>query len=108
MFGPEGSRIAACRHARILPAGIGAHFRVRVADKQSVNTSVQHQPLLSPQEAATRLSVSVMTVRRLVKAGQLPALKVGGQLRFDPSELEEWLEESHVNPSERNGERGPE
>ena len=64
-----------------------------------MSTSVQHRPLMRPQELAARLGVSVMTVRRLVAAGNLPAVKVGGQLRFDADELEVWLEQSRVNPA---------
>jgi excisionase family DNA binding protein len=56
-----------------------------------MSSTVQHRPLLSLRATAERLSVSTRTVRRLVATGQLPALKVGGQLRFDPAELEQWL-----------------
>jgi excisionase family DNA binding protein len=58
---------------------------------------------MSPQELAARLGVSVKTVRRLVAAGELPTLRVGGQLRFDEADLEAWLESSRVNPAERGG-----
>jgi len=47
--------------------------------------------LLAVQETAERLAVSVDTIRRLIARGELPALKVGKQIRLDPSELERWV-----------------
>ena len=47
--------------------------------------------LLTVQETAERLAVSVDTVRRLIARGELPALKVGKQIRLDPLELEKWV-----------------
>lgn len=52
---------------------------------------VQTRPLLTVAQAAERLSVNEKTVRRLIHSGRLPALKVGGAVRIDGSELERWL-----------------
>ncbi len=49
------------------------------------------EPLLSVRAAAELLSVSSRTVYALVERGELPAIRVGGQIRFVPSTLEEWL-----------------
>jgi excisionase family DNA binding protein len=46
---------------------------------------------LTLRETAERLRVSERTVRRLIALAELPALRVGGQLRFDQAELEQWL-----------------
>jgi excisionase family DNA binding protein len=54
---------------------------------------------LTVEETGHRLAVSVRTVRRLIRAG-LPAHRVGGQVRIDVDELEEWIAE---NPAERRG-----
>lgn len=48
-------------------------------------------PLLTVRAAATLLDVSPRTVYALVERGELPAIRVGGQIRFVPSTLEEWL-----------------
>jgi excisionase family DNA binding protein len=40
------------------------------------------EPLLSVDEAADALRVSPKTVRRLIARGELPALRVGRQLRI--------------------------
>ena len=47
--------------------------------------------LLTLKEVAQFLSLSEKTVYRLVKAGTLPALKIGGQWRFEPKILDAWL-----------------
>jgi excisionase family DNA binding protein len=52
---------------------------------------------LSVKEVADRFQVSVDTVRRLVRAGKLPASRIGGrrgQLRFDPVDLKRFQRES--------------
>jgi len=52
-----------------------------------VSTDEHRQTLLRPPEAARVLGVSLSTVRRLIHANQLPAVRVGGQLRVDPVDL---------------------
>jgi excisionase family DNA binding protein len=56
-----------------------------------MTTAVQHPPLLTVSEVAERLRVSVKTVRRLVERGQVPALRVGTQIRIDRDEFDAWL-----------------
>ena len=46
---------------------------------------------LRPQEAADRLTVSLSTIRRLIKDGRLPVVRVGHALRIRPQDLEEFL-----------------
>ncbi|MGH7490531.1 MAG: helix-turn-helix domain-containing protein [bacterium] len=40
---------------------------------------------------AVRLGVTVRHVRRLVAEGRIPLIKWGHLLRFDPEEIEEWI-----------------
>jgi excisionase family DNA binding protein len=47
--------------------------------------------MLTLKEVAKFLSLSEKTVYRLVKAGILPALKIGGQWRFEQQVLDAWL-----------------
>lgn len=51
---------------------------------------MNYEALVSVPEAATYLAVSATTIRRLVKAGQLTARRVGRQLRFEPAVLLEY------------------
>lgn len=47
---------------------------------------------LTPQEVAEILRVSVYTVRRWIKEGDLPAYKVGRSWRIEEDELGRWME----------------
>lgn len=55
--------------------------------------NVQPLPLLlSPEEFARELRVSVRSLRRLVAAGRVPApCRVGRSLRWRRSEVERWV-----------------
>lgn len=49
------------------------------------------ETLLTLEEVAKRLNVSVATVRRLINDGELRAVKIRFQLRVRPSDLEDYL-----------------
>jgi len=53
--------------------------------------SPQQQSFLTPQEVSELLRVSVYTVRRWIKDGNLPAYKVGRGWRISETEIDEWL-----------------
>jgi excisionase family DNA binding protein len=54
--------------------------------------TVEHRPeLLTLRELAVYLRVSVRTAYQLVSAGDVPAVKVGGQWRIPRAELERRL-----------------
>jgi len=55
-----------------------------------MNTS-EPQSFLTPQEVSNLLRVSVYTVRRWIKEGDLPAYKVGRGWRISESDLSLWL-----------------
>ena len=48
-------------------------------------------PLLSRQEAADMLNVSKATIYRLVRSGQIPAFRVGAQIRLAQVDLENYV-----------------
>jgi excisionase family DNA binding protein len=52
------------------------------------------QDLLTPDEIATIYRVTRATVRRWVKSGELPALKVGTQYRIRRSDLDNFIQEA--------------
>ena len=54
-------------------------------------TLVPLRQFLTVPETASRLRVSPKTVYRLVWAGELPAHRIGSQIRIDERALEEWL-----------------
>jgi excisionase family DNA binding protein len=62
-------------------------------------------PLLDTDQVATALRVTPRHVRRLVAERRIPFFKVGRLVRFDPGELDVWLEQQRVGVV-RRGSRG--
>jgi excisionase family DNA binding protein len=54
------------------------------------------EPLLTVNEVAQAMRVSNMTVYRLIKSGQLAAIRVGKNYRIRRSDLERYLSERAV------------
>jgi excisionase family DNA binding protein len=50
-----------------------------------------HPQLLTIDQLAQRLGVTVRHVRRLVAEKRVPYYKVGRLVRFDPAEITDWL-----------------
>ena len=48
--------------------------------------------LLTLSEAASLLQVSTRTLQRMIRKGELPAFKVGGQWRLREAQLKQWVE----------------
>jgi excisionase family DNA binding protein len=61
-------------------------------------TSVNEIELMTPREVAETMRVSTMTVYRLVKAGTLPAIRVGKHLRIRRTDLRAYLDARVVQP----------
>jgi excisionase family DNA binding protein len=57
--------------------------------------AVEHR-LLTVREVADTMRVSNMTVYRLIRAGELPAIRVGKHFRIREHELSEYLESQTV------------
>jgi excisionase family DNA binding protein len=55
-----------------------------------------HKParLLTPEEAADFLSVSVRTIKRLVTEGSVQAIRIRGSMRFRLEDLMTFIERS--------------
>ena len=53
-------------------------------------------PLVDISGTADRLGVSVRYVRRLVAERRIPYVKLGHYLRFDPAEIDEWIDRSRI------------
>lgn len=56
-------------------------------------TEALPKKLLDKHAIAKLLGLSTETVRRMVARGDLPAKKVAGRLRFDPREIQTWLDQ---------------
>ena len=56
------------------------------------------QPLLTLEEAARRLHVSMATMRRLLRDGELIGTKIRGDWRIDPVDLEAFIQKNKSKP----------
>lgn len=70
---------------------------------------MDREGLISPQEAANRLNVKTSTLERMRREGRGPAwIKIsgevgrpGGQVRYSPSDIDDYLQARRVEPSNR-------
>jgi excisionase family DNA binding protein len=52
---------------------------------------MKDEAFLTTEEVLDYLQVNLRTVYRLIKAGKIPAVRVGRQWRFRKSDIDEWL-----------------
>ena len=50
------------------------------------------QALLRPPQAAKRLAICVRSLWELTNRGDLPCIRLGRSVRYDPADLEQWIE----------------
>lgn len=60
------------------------------------------EPLMTSEEIADFLRVDIVTVRRLVNRGELPAYRIGNEYRFTRSDLEEFIRRQRVATGENS------
>lgn len=58
------------------------------------------EPLLTTEEVGEFLRVDIVTVRRLVNRGELPAYRIGNEYRFTRIDLEEFIKRQRVATGE--------
>lgn len=63
--------------------------------------------VLTAEEAAEYLAVSVKTIRQMASAGRLPGRHVGKEWRFSRKALLDWLAESSTADDRRRYAKGP-
>jgi excisionase family DNA binding protein len=52
--------------------------------------------LLNVRDAAVRMNVSVMTVRRILNSGGISSYRVGRNIRFSEEDIDSYLQRQHV------------
>jgi excisionase family DNA binding protein len=62
--------------------------------------------LLTPREVAEVMRVSTMTVYRLIKSGELPAMRVGKHLRIRGGDVARFLDARIVRTPAPPGKKG--
>lgn len=55
--------------------------------------------MLTVKEVAALLRVSTQTLYKMLEQGQIPAVRVGSQWRFDRDKVEGWIESQGVPSS---------
>jgi excisionase family DNA binding protein len=53
----------------------------------------ENEKLLTPEQVAERLQVTVQTIYTWMRSGYLPSVKMGRLWRIRPSELEEFIKQ---------------
>jgi excisionase family DNA binding protein len=59
--------------------------------------SVDLQPVWDCIEAGAFLRLHPKTIKRLARAGDLPAMRIGNRWRFRPDELDTWMRSKVVS-----------
>ncbi len=62
---------------------------------------------LTTEEVLEYLQVNLRTVYRLIKAGRIPAVRVGRQWRFRKSDIDAWLDSQRARGTARAGAAAP-
>lgn len=60
-----------------------------------------HRQIMLPREAAKYLGIHIITLYRLIKKGEIPAFKIGGQWRLKKDLLDSWILNS-INKNSEN------
>lgn len=70
----------------------------RIPAQQQPQELAGLEKLLTMQDIADVLQVSVVKVYRLINFSGLPSIKIDGSRRFRPSEVKAWIEQ-HIEAS---------
>ncbi len=62
--------------------------------------------MLTIRELANYLSLSERTIYRLIEEGTIPALKIGGQWRFEQKTLDKWVA-TEISDHRKNHRKSP-
>jgi len=67
----------------------------------------QDEVFLTTEEVLEYLQVNLRTVYRLIKAGKIPAVRVGRQWRFRKRDIDSWLDTQRTHPAPAPAAQGP-
>ena len=68
---------------------------------------MNEEGFLTTEEVLDYLQVNLRTVYRLIKAGKIPAVRVGRQWRFRKSDIDAWLESQRPRNTRASGAPAP-
>lgn len=67
-------------------------LRAEGANSSAARSATEGNLLMLPREAASHLRISVATLLRLSRTGEIPEVRVGKLWRYRKSALDKWLE----------------
>ena len=67
-------------------------------EQKPVERRRERTQIMTPKEAAKYLGFHLVTIYRLLKKREIPAVKIGGQWRFKKDILDSWLVERMGRP----------
>ena len=85
--------------ARAVSAGASSAPTKRAAT--AGHTSRERRSLVDIEELAAWLGIEVGFVRRLIAQRRVPFVKIGKLVRFDPDEIEAWIDGQRIPPESR-------
>lgn len=56
------------------------------------NNTRELEAFLTTEEVLSYLKITPRTIYRLIRSGELPAVRIGRQWRFRRADLDQWLE----------------
>ena len=59
--------------------------------------------LMTVKEVSALLRVSPQTLYKMLEQGNIPAVKVGSQWRFDRTQIRDWIQGQSGSKATRNG-----
>ena len=74
------------RNANLVPC-TAPHFAI----ESTINQTIMQSDIMTSKEVADYLRLNEKTVSRLAQTGELPALKIGRQWRFNRTAITAWL-----------------
>ncbi|MDD5194130.1 MAG: helix-turn-helix domain-containing protein [Candidatus Omnitrophica bacterium] len=60
-------------------------------ENENISQNPYRSQIMTPKEAAQYLGIHLVTIYRLIKKGELPSFKIGGQWRFKKDLLDSWI-----------------
>jgi excisionase family DNA binding protein len=64
-----------------------------------MRSKASNSAFLTTEEVLDCLKVNPRTIYRLIKTGELPAVRIGRQWRFRRADLDEWIERQQTAAS---------
>jgi excisionase family DNA binding protein len=58
---------------------------------------LERQPFLTTEQVLGYLNTTPRTIYRLIRNGELPAIRIGRQWRFRRADLDQWVERQAGN-----------